>query len=150
MSTTAVFHPRVTSRRRDQFEPASSGILVGMVRAQGPLDAEHVESVEHELAHAIEAGATRLLVDLARVNEITTAGMNVLLAARQKMFEQGGRIAVVLTGRLQRRFEVLELDRRFALASSRLQAAQQLGIVVEGEPTPSAPGRPRRPHAFAA
>ena len=60
---------------------------------------------------------------------MTTAGMNALLAARQMMLERDGRIAIVLPQRLLHRFRVLQLDRRFRLARSRLEAAEVLGVV---------------------
>ena len=83
---------------------------------------------------AAGAGATKLLVDLSRAEEVTTAGMNALLAARQRLLEQDGQISVVLPRGLRRRFEALQLDRRFLLAADRRQAAQLLGLA------PNTPG----------
>ena len=89
--------------------------------------------------------ATRLLVDLSRADEITTTAVNALLAARQSLFARGGKVAVVLSPRMQRRFETLRLDSRFLLADDRLHAAELLGL-VHSPPEAGAP----RPHAHAA
>jgi anti-anti-sigma regulatory factor len=105
-----------------------SSVLVAIVRANGRIDAEHVAPFADQLDAAVAAGATRLLVDLSRAEEVTTAGMNALLAARQKLIGCSGRIAIVLPGWLRRRFCVADLDRRFLLPDSRSQAAELLGV----------------------
>ena len=73
-----------------------------IVNARGIIDANHVGPFARELMHAADAGATKLLVDLSRAEEVTTAGMNALLAARQHVLEQGGEIAIVLPRGLRR------------------------------------------------
>jgi len=157
MSASAVPHSGVAARRpfgkhRHDGDPlASSAVLVALVHARGPLDAARVRPFVDELDGSIDAGATSLLVDLSLVDEVTTAGLNGLLAARQRMLAAGGRIAVVLPPRLRRRFQALDLERRFELASSRLHAARLLGLVGEDEAGPN--GRARGPvgrHARAA
>jgi anti-anti-sigma regulatory factor len=80
----------------------------------------------------VRAGATKLLVDLGEAEDVTSAGMNALLAARQRLLERRGQVAVVLGDRLRRRFEVLQLGRRFLLASDRRHAARLLGLVPGG------------------
>lgn len=117
---------------------------MAIVNARGPIDAEHVGPFDRELSRAVGAGATRLLVDLSNADEVTTAGMNALLAARQRLFGRG-QIAVVLPRGLRRRFEALRLDRRFLLAADRLQAAQLLGL--DGERSPRAGLPPSRARA---
>src|SRR5262249_24335773 len=111
MSASAVPHSGVAVRRpygkhrHDRDPLASSAVLVPPVHARGPLDAAHVRPFVDELDGSIDAGATSLLVDLSLVDEVTTAGLNGLLAARQRMLAAGGRIAVVLPPRLRRRFQ---------------------------------------------
>ena len=138
-------HPRRGLRRTSgtsvsESEPAvSSGVLMAIVHARGIIDANHVAPFARELTRAADAGATKLLVDLSHAEEVTTAGMNALLAARQRVAEQGGEIAVVLPRGLRRRFEALHLDRRFLLAADRLEAAQLLGLAAAGSPVAGAP-----------
>jgi anti-anti-sigma regulatory factor len=109
---------------------------MAIVNARGVVDAAHVRPFARELSRAVGAGATKLLVDLSHAEEVTTAGMNALLAARQQLLERGGDISVVLPPGLRRRFETLRLDRRFLLASDRLQAARLLGL--DGDRSPRA------------
>jgi anti-anti-sigma factor len=124
----------------------SPGVLVAIVNAGGTIDGGSVAAFEHEVGRTVDAGASRLLVDLSRADDIATAGMNTLLAARQRLFDRGGRIALVLSPRLRRRFQTLGLDRRFLLADNRLQAVRQLGLGDTAPPRTHAP----RPHAHAA
>src|SRR5262245_12004097 len=107
---------------RQAHAAAPSGVLMAIVHARGFIDAEHVEPFARELGRGVDAGATKVIVDLSSVDEVTTAGMNALLAARQSLVERGGQIAVVTSHWLRLRFEVLQLERRFLLADDRLQA----------------------------
>jgi len=118
--------PGTPARRADAAE--QSGILMAIVHARGVIDAEHVEPFARELGRGVEAGATNVIVDLSSAEEVTTAGMNALLAARQSLVERGGQIAVVTSHWLRLRLEVLQLERRFLLADDRLQAVQLLGL----------------------
>jgi anti-anti-sigma regulatory factor len=144
-----VFHPGVRLRHHYRAtetaaqslgsETVSSGVLVAIVKAGGYLDADHVDSFAHELERAIAAGATRLLVDLNQAEEVTSAAMNALLAARQQLIGRNGRIAIVLPYRLRHRFQLLKLDRRFLLASDRIEAAGLLGVASGGDLNPDRP-----------
>ena len=133
-------HPRRGLRRTagtsvSEAEPAvSSGVVMAIVNARGIIDANHVGPFARELMRATGAGAARLLVDLSHAEEVTTAGMNALLAARQRVLERGGQISVVLPRGLRRRFEALQLDRRFLLAADRIEAAQLLGLAAASRP----------------
>jgi anti-anti-sigma regulatory factor len=120
---------------RDEVEPAvSAGVLMAIVNARGVVDERTVGPLARELAGAIRAGATRLLVDLSRVDDAATACMNTLLAARQIVADRGGRIAVVLSPAMRRRFEKLQLDKRFLIADDRLDAVRRLGLADPGSP----------------
>jgi anti-anti-sigma regulatory factor len=112
-----------------------SGLLVAIIRASGRIDAEHVAPFTAELDAAVAAGASRLLVDLSQAEEVTTAGMNALLAARQKLMERAGLIAVVLPGWLRHRFQVLHLGRRFLLSGDRSEAVELLGVTASDNGT---------------
>jgi len=130
-----------------EAEPdVSAGVLLAIVNAHGVLDERNAGPLSGELARATRAGATRLLVDLSRADDVATACLNALLAARQRLLGRGGRIAVVLSPAMRRRFEVLRLDRRFLVAADRMDAARLLGLAEGGAPRT---GRPE-PRARAA
>jgi anti-anti-sigma regulatory factor len=107
-----------------------NSVLVAVVPGEGVIDAQHVDPLAAELTSAVEAGATKILVDLSDAETVTAAGMNALLAARQRLIGTGGRISVVVPGPLRRGFHVLQLDRRLLVASDRLQAATKLGLAA--------------------
>jgi len=62
----------------------SSRVVVAIVSARGIIDADHVGPFARELMRAAGAGVIKLLVDLSRAEEVTTAGMNALLAADRR------------------------------------------------------------------
>jgi anti-sigma B factor antagonist len=142
---TAILPPQARPLE-DTAEPVSAGVLLAIVNAHGVVDARATGPLETELARTIRAGATRLLVDLSRADEITATALNALLAARLKLRQTGGRIAVVLAPRMRRRFETLGLDTRFLVAGDRLQAVDLLGLGRQAPPDAGSP----RPHAHAA
>jgi anti-anti-sigma regulatory factor len=119
---------------------------MAIVNARGVIDGRTVAPFARELAHSTGAGATRLLVDLSRADDVATAGLNALLAARQRLLDGGGRIAVVLSPAMRTRFRALGLDSRFQLARDRMHAARLLGLGDAAPPRTDAP----RPHAHAA
>jgi anti-anti-sigma regulatory factor len=124
----------------------SPGVLVAIVNAAGEIDGSTVAPFEREVTQSLDAGATRMLVDLSRAEDVTSACMNTLLAARQRLFGRG-LIAVVLSSPMRHRFQTLGLDHRFLLADSRLHAVRLLGLGDSAAPPRThAP----RPHAYAA
>jgi anti-anti-sigma regulatory factor len=145
--TGAIVHSRSRAREEDASAAVvSSNVLLAIVNARGVIDGESAAPFARELGQAVDAGATKLLVDLTQTNEVTTAGMNTMLAARQRLVADGGEIAVALPPAIGRQFEALGLDRRFRLAEDRAHAARLLGLLGEGSPGAGAPA----PHAHAA
>jgi len=147
--TATLDHPR---SRAHAAEAASSvvslNVLMAIVNARGVIDAGSAPPFAHELGRAVQAGATKVLVDLTQADEVTTAGMNSLLAVRQRLVARGGEVAVALPPAVARQFVTLGLDRRFLLAGDRTDAARLLGL-VGGVTSPEA-GAPAPPQAHAA
>jgi anti-anti-sigma factor len=117
----------------DEHQP----LLIAVIGAERAIDAETAQPLADELDRAVDAGAACLIVDLSRVESIGTLGLNALLRARNRMLARGGNMATVLPPRLRHLFRVLRLDRRFLLATSRVQALELVGL--------GGPRRPRRP-----
>jgi anti-anti-sigma regulatory factor len=126
------FDGRPGSKARSECPGSDSvsSLLVAIIKATGCIDAEHVAPFTAELDAAVAAGASRLLVDLSQAEEVTTAGMNALLAAREKLIQRAGLIAVVLPGCLRHRFQALHLGRRFLLPGDRSEAVELLGVTA--------------------
>jgi anti-anti-sigma regulatory factor len=146
--TAAILQHRPRARETDVPAPVvSSNVLLAIVHARGVLDAGTVVPFARELGRSVEAGATKLLVDLTQADEITTACINTLLDVRQRLLERGGEIAVALPPCLVRQFESLGLGRRFLLARSRTHAARLLDLAGDDR---LAPGAAAPQHAHAA
>jgi anti-anti-sigma factor len=109
-------------------------LLIAVIGAERAIDEETAQPLADELDRAVEAGAACLIVDLSRVESIGTMGLNALLRARNRMLARGGHMATVLPPRLRRLFALLRLDRRFLLASSRVQAIELLGLGGRARP----------------
>jgi anti-anti-sigma factor len=60
----------------------------------GRLDAETVASFERDVFAALDAGASRLLLDLSEILYISSAGLRVVLLAAKRVRGKGGKLAV--------------------------------------------------------
>jgi len=60
----------------------------------GRLDATTAPAAEATLAGAIDAGASRLVLNLARLEYVSSAGLRVLLAAAKKLSHRGGKLVL--------------------------------------------------------
>ena len=87
-------------------EDRRSGSLV--VSPSGRLDSINAPIFERRLSSAIERGDTRLVIDLAALDYISSIGLSVLLAAAKKIKRADGRI--VLAGMNERVGTVMEIS----------------------------------------
>ena len=78
--------------------------------------------------------ATAMIVDVSASDSMSTRTLNSLLAMRSRLVAHGGRMAVVVSPRIRRRFGLLGLDRRFVMAADRGQALELLGVVDDHRP----------------
>ena len=78
--------------------------------------------------------ATAMIVDVTASDSMSTRTLNSLLAMRSRLVAHGGRMAVVVSPRIRRRFGLLGLDRRFVMAADRRQALELLGVVDDHRP----------------
>ena len=65
-----------------------------LIVASGELDVQSVPELKEHLAEAIDAGAKRIVVDLADVSFIDSISLSALVGARRKLGDDG-RLAVV-------------------------------------------------------
>lgn len=69
-------------------------------------------SLEQSLKRQIEEGARKLIVDLAGLNHVDSAGIGMLVACGGLMEQKGGRLRVAgARGVVAKAFEVVHLDR---------------------------------------
>ena len=67
---------------------------VSLVRIKGRLDAASASLLERKLMEQIEAGKIKLVVDFAKVDYLSSAGMRLLLSTTKKL-KSGARPATV-------------------------------------------------------
>jgi anti-anti-sigma factor len=107
-------------------EERAAGALV--VAPAGRLDSVTSSELEKHIASRLDAGARRLVVDLAGVEYISSAGLRVLLMAAKRLKEPPA--ALVLCGMGPSVRAVLELTGfvpLFAIEPTREQALARLG-----------------------
>lgn len=65
-----------------------------LIVARGELDVQSVPELRSQLAAALDAGNTRVVIDLAEVSFIDSLSLSALVGARRKLGDSG-RLAVV-------------------------------------------------------
>ncbi len=63
---------------------------ITLVRVEGRLDAASAPLLEKKLVEQVEGGKTKLLLDFAKVNYLSSAGMRLLLSTTKKLKGSGG------------------------------------------------------------
>ena len=93
----------------DITESRSAGTLV--MTLNGRLDAASVQAFHERLLNCIDGGATSVLLDLALLDYISSAGLRSLLTAAKRLQAGDGRFAVcALTGNVREVFQVSGFD----------------------------------------
>ena len=101
---------------------------VVLLRARGDLDAYTAPGLRAQLHEATSGEAELIVVDLAEITFIDSAGLGTLVGAHRRMLERGGRLRVVRPPTLvARAFEVTGLDTVLDLRDDREQALAPAG-----------------------
>jgi anti-sigma B factor antagonist len=113
--------------------PADPGDGARVVELAGDVDLYAAPELKRELMGLIDAGATRLVVDLTETTFIDSAALGLLAEALKRLQPIGGRIVLVCSDRtIRKAFEITWLDRVFAIAATRAEAL--LRLQPAGEP----------------
>ena len=118
-------------------EPAACGAHVVVVR--GEIHLSTAPGLSQRLSDAIDAGATRLILDLTAVEFIDSTGLSVLLAGLRRVHQLQGRMALVcVSPTVLRLFHITGLEETFDIFADRAAAdafvCQAAGGSSEGEP----------------
>jgi anti-anti-sigma factor len=93
---------------------------VATLAITGTIDTRASAEFEKALAKAVEGSGTRAIVDFARVDLITSAGIRVLVMFAKRLHSAGGGLALcALTPDVQRVFEISGLTTQFKIAVTR-------------------------------
>jgi len=100
---------------------------VQIVSLGGEVDAHTAPRLDEELAGAIEAGARRVVVDLAGTSFVDSTVLGVLLRTQRRLDGLEGRLVLVSDDpRILRVFELTGLDRQFQIERSLTETISNL------------------------
>ncbi len=94
-----------------------------VISLNGDIDLYTAPELKTELHRLIDAGATRIVVDLTSATFIDSTTLGVLLGALKRFRPTGGELALVCSDpNIRRVFEITLLDRVFAIFKTRESA----------------------------
>jgi stage II sporulation protein AA (anti-sigma F factor antagonist) len=106
-------------------ERPSEGILI--VVPQGRVDSTTSGELERRLLQHVEKGERRLVVDLARIEYISSAGLRVLLLVAKRLQAAEGRLVLCTLGpAVWQVFELAGFLPIFEIAASREEVLEHL------------------------
>ncbi len=108
------------------IKTTAEGTLATLV-VTGTIDTRAAAEFEAALKAAVEGGRNRVILDFARVDLITSAGIRVLVMFAKRLQSGGGGLVLcALTADVLRVFEISGLASQFKIAPTRADAAGKL------------------------
>lgn len=115
---------------------AADGTLATLA-VEGTIDTRAAPDFEKALAAAVEGGARSLILDFAKVDLITSAGIRVLVLFGKRLGGVGGGLALCsLSADVRRVFEIAGLARQLRIFDTRAEAATALAPATAPAPKP--------------
>lgn len=100
----------LTSRTIEAFE---------VIEVGGEIDVYTAPRLREAIVTAIEAGHTRLIIDVRKVDFLDSTGLGVLVGALKRVRSDGGSLDIVCTQeRILKIFQITGLDKVFGLHAS--------------------------------
>ena len=100
----------LTSRTEGDFE---------VIEVGGEIDVYTAPRLREAIVAAVEAGHTRLIIDVTRVDFLDSTGLGVLVGALKRVRGDGGSLDIVVTQeRILKIFQITGLDKVFGLHTS--------------------------------
>ncbi len=107
------------------------GDIVDLVKLSGNLDAHTFESFEEVIDKLLGEGRYRIIVDMAGVDYVSSAGVGIFIAAANEVEENEGLMVILgLSPSVLDVFDLLGLTETFEIASGREEALER---IVAGE-----------------
>lgn len=96
---------------------------VPVIKLEGRVDSEGIEPLRQALLGAVSAGKHKLILDMAGLTYINSAGLRILAEVVTENRENGGDVRLVgLTPKVHRVFEIIGFTRFFTVYNSVLEA----------------------------
>lgn len=100
----------LTSRTDGDFE---------IIEVGGEIDVYTAPRLREAIVTAVEAGHTKLIIDVQRVDFLDSTGLGVLVGALKRVRAEGGSLDIVCTQeRILKIFQITGLDKVFGLHGS--------------------------------
>ena len=100
----------LTSRTDGDFE---------IIEVGGEIDVHTAPRLRETIVAAVDAGHTRLIVDVRKVDFLDSTGLGVLVGALKRVRADGGSLDIVCTQeRILKIFQITGLDKVFGLHAS--------------------------------
>jgi anti-sigma B factor antagonist len=115
---------------RNTFTLSDEGVdeQTVVVSVTGDLDLWNAPALEQRLRQCVEAGKSRIIVDLTRASFLDSSGLGALTASMRLADRKGARLAVVSDDvQLRRVFELTGLARLLNVVPARAGALALLG-----------------------
>ncbi len=104
-----------------QVQSESEG--VELIKLEGDLDFHCSPELREELSKLVDRQASKILIDLKKVNYIDSSGLATFVELFQKMKRYGGKLVLFnLTQSVRSVFEIAKLDSIFKLAQNQEEA----------------------------
>jgi anti-anti-sigma factor len=108
------------------IQTSRDGDLVTAILA-GAIDMRAAGDFEKAVLKAIEEGGRRVVIDFARVDLLTSAGIRVLVTLTRRLQGSGGAVVLCSLGpAVQRVFDISGLTKQFRIAATRAEAVAAL------------------------
>ncbi|MDQ2638678.1 MAG: STAS domain-containing protein [Actinomycetota bacterium] len=90
-----------------------------LIEVGGEVDVYTAPKLREAIAASIDAGRTRLIIDVQQVAFLDSTGLGVLVGALKRVRSEGGSLDIVCTQeRIAKIFEITGLDKVFGLHQS--------------------------------
>jgi anti-anti-sigma factor len=110
----------------DIHEERKDGFLV--LGLEGRLDAVSSKMFEEKVLAVIDGGETRFVIDLSRLDYVSSAGLRVFLAASKRLTPSGGNLVLCsLQEPVKQVFDIVGFYSIFSISSSKDEALKSLG-----------------------
>ena len=98
-----------------------------LVAVRGDLDLHTAPELREVLGNAIDAGRSRIIVDLTETSYMDSSGLTALVVAHKRVRKTGGQLVVVnVDPSIGRTFEITGLHLLFPLVRERSEALAKL------------------------
>lgn len=98
---------------------------VVLIEIEGDVDAYTARSLDKTLKNLLAQGHSRLVLDVAHMHYISSAGLRAIMFAQREAGERGGQMRICgLNAQARRLFEMVGLEECVHLSNSRQEALE--------------------------